>query len=194
MILLIDNFDSFTYNLFQQVGHLAAADRLSVEVKRNNEISSATLVNRKPRGIIFSPGPGGPADTGNSIEIFHHFRSTVPMLGVCLGHQMIAAELGAKVRRAHLPLHGKTSKVSHSGSGILKGLPQNFAVARYHSLSVAAETLPEELIPDGYSDDDELMAFHHSTQKIWGVQFHPESFLTSHGDAIIQNFLREVLN
>lgn len=189
MILIIDNYDSFTFNLYQQIASLAKARNISVEVYRNDKISLKEVAVLNPLALVFSPGPGGPDDTGISRELVKKYLTKLPMLGVCLGHQMLASELGAKVSRAKTPRHGKTSNIRHTSSGALQGVPCPFKAARYHSLTVEATSLPTDVRVDGFAEDGELMAFSHYKLPILGVQFHPESFLTEHGNVIINNFL-----
>lgn len=184
MILVVDNYDSFTYNLVQMLW----GRRLAVEVLRNDAESAATMLERAPLGIILSPGPGRPEDAGVCLDLLA-LRPPVPVLGVCLGHQALGAAFGAEIRRAGQLMHGKTSQVTHTGAGILAGLPDPFVATRYHSLDVPEESLPEGLEPVAWSEDRTLMAMHHRRHPYWGVQFHPESILTEIGPQLLDNFL-----
>ena len=185
MLLMIDNYDSFTFNLVQYFGELGQ----EVRTVRNDEIDVAGMAALKPARIVFSPGPCTPADAGVCVEAIRHFAGRVPMLGVCLGHQAIGAALGGRIVRAGVPMHGKTSRIEHDGQGVFKALPQNFTVVRYHSLVIDRETLPSELIATATSNDGEIMGVRHKTLPIEGVQFHPESILSEHGHALLRNFL-----
>ena len=184
MILIVDNYDSFTYNLVQML----LGKQLPVEVLRNDIESAAAMLARRPRGIILSPGPGRPEDAGVCLDLLA-LRPTVPVLGVCLGHQALGVAFGARVDRAAQLMHGKTSEVHHLGVGILQGLPDPFVATRYHSLDVAEDSLPEELEPVAWSEDRTLMAMRHRHLPYWGVQFHPESILTQVGPDLLANFL-----
>ena len=185
MILVIDNYDSFTYNLVQMI----AGEGVEVEVVRNDVEAPAKLLARRPAGIVVSPGPGRPEDAGVCLELIGT-RPAVPLLGVCLGHQALGAALGARIERAPTLMHGKTSRVEHDGSGPFAGLPSPFEATRYHSLVVAEETLPEELVANAWSDDERvLMGMRHRELPWWGVQFHPESILTEVGPRLMRNFL-----
>jgi anthranilate synthase component 2 len=183
MILLIDNYDSFTYNL----AHLFGALGVEVKVLRNDEIDMEEAVRLAPSHLVVSPGPGRPADAGVSIEIVRRLGATTPTLGVCLGHQAIVEAFGGEVGYARELLHGKASPVKHDGTGIFAELPQPFDAGRYHSL--AATRLPDELEPTAYAEDGEVMAVRHRTLPIVGVQFHPESVLTPEGPTLARNFL-----
>jgi anthranilate synthase/aminodeoxychorismate synthase-like glutamine amidotransferase len=185
MILLIDNYDSFTYNLYQYLCELGA----DVEVRRNDEISVAEIKLMSPERIIISPGPCTPADAGISVELVQSLAGRIPILGVCLGHQAIGAAFGADVIRAPLVMHGKTCKVSHCGSGIFSGLRNPLTATRYHSLIVDSETLPEDLEITARSDDGIIMALSHREYDVHGVQFHPESILTEGGHRLLANFI-----
>ncbi|HUF77480.1 MAG TPA: aminodeoxychorismate/anthranilate synthase component II [Thermoanaerobaculia bacterium] len=185
MILVIDNYDSFTYNLVQMI----AGEGVEVEVVRNDVEPAAALLGRRPAGIVVSPGPGRPEDAGVCLELLG-LRPAVPLLGVCLGHQALGAALGARIDRAPTLMHGKTSRVEHDGSGPFAGLPSPFEATRYHSLVVAEETLPEELVANAWSADERvLMGMWHRELPWWGVQFHPESILTEVGPRLMRNFL-----
>lgn len=186
MLLIIDNYDSFTYNLVQYLGELGAEMR----VFRNDEISVEEIENElKPQRILISPGPGTPDDAGISLDLLRRFAGRVPILGVCLGHQAIASVFGGKVVRAPEPVHGKPAEISHDGKTIFEGLSSPFHAGRYHSLIVERETLPECLEISAASPDGLIMALRHKTQKTEGVQFHPESILTMEGKKLLQNFL-----
>ena len=183
-VLVVDNYDSFVYNLVQYLGQLGA----EVMVQRNDEVDIAALPNFD--GILISPGPGTPEAAGQSIEIVKYAAANgVPLLGVCLGHQAIAVAFGATVSRAPELLHGKTSAVHHSNKGLLANLPSPFTATRYHSLAVAVETIPAELEVTGRTDTGIIMAIEHKTLPISGVQFHPESVLTEHGHQMLGNWL-----
>jgi anthranilate synthase/aminodeoxychorismate synthase-like glutamine amidotransferase len=183
MILVIDNYDSFTYNLVHLFGELGA----EVVVRRNDAIDADTAERMRPSHLVVSPGPGHPADAGASIEIIKRLAPTTPTLGVCLGHQAIVEAYGGEVGHARDLLHGKASAVTHDGRGVFRGLPERFDAGRYHSL--AATRLPDELEPTAHSDDGEVMAVRHRTLRVEGVQFHPESVLTPVGPELARNFL-----
>lgn len=186
MLLVIDNYDSFTYNLVQYLGELGA----EMEVRRNDEVSIEEIENDlKPEKILISPGPGTPDDAGVSLAVLEKFGETIPILGVCLGHQAIGQIFGGKVVRAPEPIHGKPVEICHDGKTIFSGLTYRFRAARYHSLVVERETLPETLEISATSPDGLIMALRHKTLKIEGVQFHPESILTKEGKKLLQNFL-----
>ena len=185
MILMIDNYDSFTYNLVQYLGELG--ERLVV--KRNDAITVAGVRRLKPSAIVISPGPGRPSDAGVSNELIRTFAGTIPILGVCLGHQCIGEVFGGEVVRAKRPMHGKTSKIHHAQAGVLKGLPNPFDATRYHSLIVKREGLPKDLAVTAWTDDQEIMGLQHRHFPVYGVQFHPESILTSVGKDLLRNFL-----
>ena len=184
MILVIDNYDSFTYNLVQALASAGA----EVEVVRNDAASAGDLLARGPQGIVLSPGPGRPEAAGVCVELLRS-RPPVPVLGVCLGHQALGVAYGAKVERASRLMHGKTSLVRHRGDGIFANLPNPFPATRYHSLAVLPETLPPELTPVAWSDDETLMAMTHRDLPYVGVQFHPESVLCPDGPRLLGNFL-----
>ena len=185
MVLLIDNYDSFVHNLARYVRELGEA----TEVVRNDAISLKEIAELEPSHILVSPGPCTPREAGISDEVIKAFGARIPILGVCLGHQCIAAAFGGQVVRARRPVHGKTSAIVHRGIGIFDGLPSPFLAARYHSLVVPARTLPAELEVVATTEQDEVMAIRHRTFPIWGVQFHPESVLTEHGHTLLRNFL-----
>ncbi len=185
MILMIDNYDSFTFNLVQM---LAGAGE-EVDVVRNDAAPVAELLARRPRGIVVSPGPGRPEEAGVCVELIRR-GARVPLLGVCLGHQALAVACGARVVRAGRPMHGKTSRVRHQDGGLFAGLPNPFEATRYHSLTVAEESLPPELCAAAWSEDDgAVMGLRHAELPYFGVQFHPESVLTGAGEHLIANFL-----
>jgi anthranilate synthase component 2 len=184
MILMIDNYDSFTYNLVQVLAGAGA----EVEVVRNDAESVKALLARGPEGIVLSPGPGRPEDAGVCLELLRE-RPQVPLLGVCLGHQALGVAFGARVDRAPRLMHGKTSPVRHEDLGIFAGLPNPFEATRYHSLEVKEGTLPAELEPLAWADDGTLMGMRHRELPYWGVQFHPESVLTGAGAHLLGNFL-----
>lgn len=185
MILLIDNYDSFTYNLVQ----LLLESGAEVEVVRNDAEDVATLLARRPSGIVLSPGPGRPESAGICVPLLDS-RPRISLLGVCLGHQCLGATYGAVVDRAPRLMHGKTSLVRHTNDELFAGLPNPFQATRYHSLSVAERTVPDELEAIAWSDDGTLMALRHRELPYWGVQFHPESVLTPAGPILLRNFLR----
>jgi anthranilate synthase/aminodeoxychorismate synthase-like glutamine amidotransferase len=184
VILVIDNYDSFTYNLVQALATLGAR----VEVVRNDKESPEDLLARRPRGIVLSPGPGRPEDAGVCLGLIER-RPPLPLLGVCLGHQALGAAFGATVDRAPVLMHGKTSMVRHGGQGILEALPNPFEATRYHSLEVRESTLPQGLEPLAWSEEGTMMAMRHRELPYWGVQFHPESVLTASGPRLLENFL-----
>ena len=186
MLLLIDNYDSFAHNLGRYLQRLGQ----EVRVVRNDAIEAATVQASRPDAIIISPGPCTPREAGASLEIVRKLHAEFPMLGVCLGHQVIAEALGARIRRAPLPVHGQASSIVHNGSGIFEYIPTPLAVGRYHSLVIEPASLPEQLMPTAWTEDGVLMAFQHATLPVLGVQFHPESILTEHGYDLLANFLR----
>ena len=190
MVFVIDNYDSFTYNLVQYMGELGA----EMVIRRNDELTPAEVEALRPERIVISPGPCTPQDAGISIELIKHFAKTkrrVPILGVCLGHQAIGAAFGGNVVRAKKLMHGKTSEVEHDGRTIFKSLPSAMICTRYHSLIVSEEGLPEELeVSARTADGETIMALRHRELPIEGVQFHPESVLTTNGKRLIENFLR----
>jgi anthranilate synthase component II len=187
MILVIDNYDSFTYNLVQFLGELGA----DLVVRRNDEIGVEEIGTLAPVAIVISPGPGVPADAGATVPVIRRWGATIPTLGVCLGHQAIAEAYGGKVVRAGKVMHGKTSMVRHDGRELFEGLPNPIEVMRYHSLVVQPDSLPAELEVTARAEDepDEIHAFRHRTHPVWGVQFHPESIMTDRGRDLLQNFL-----
>ena len=186
MVLVIDNYDSFTYNLVQYLGELGAR----VTVRRNNETTTTAIAELAPERILISPGPGRPEDAGITVDVIREFGPTVPTLGVCLGHQAIGVAFGGNVARAALPMHGKTTTVEHDGKGVFAGITTAFQAARYHSLVVTEEAWPEDLEITARSKEDGLvMGLRHRTLPIHGVQFHPESILTNEGRRILRNFL-----
>ncbi|ASQ91174.1 anthranilate/aminodeoxychorismate synthase component II [Prosthecochloris sp. GSB1] len=185
MVLVIDNYDSFTYNLVQYMGELGAV----VEVFRNDEITVAGVIERNPEKIVISPGPGIPADAGISIPLIRALQGAIPLLGVCLGHQAIGEALGGRVVRAAGIMHGKTSLVYHDNEGIFNGIENPFMATRYHSLVVERETLPETLVVRAWTDDGVIMGMDCREKMLYGVQFHPESIMTHEGKHIIRNFL-----
>ncbi len=185
MLLMLDNYDSFTYNLVQYFGELGE----DVEVRRNDQVSVADIVAMKPDRICVSPGPCSPAEAGISVELIQHFAGKVPVLGVCLGHQAIGAAYGGDVIRARQIMHGKVSDITHTGSDVFSGLPSPFVVTRYHSLAVDRNTLPDCLEVTAETADGEIMGLRHKTLPVYGVQFHPESVLSEHGHALLKNFL-----
>jgi anthranilate synthase/aminodeoxychorismate synthase-like glutamine amidotransferase len=187
MIFIVDNYDSFTYNLVQALGKLD--DR--VEVARNDRFDPDSILALRPRAVVISPGPGRPENAGRSIEMIAAAeRAGVPLLGVCLGHQAIAAFHGGIVERAPAPRHGKSSPVRHDGSALFDGIASPFEAGRYHSLVVREEGLPEDLTVTARSDDGLAMALAHRSKPVYGVQFHPESVLTPEGEKLLSNFLR----
>lgn len=185
MVLVIDNYDSFTYNLVQYMGELGA----HVEVVRNDEIQVEDVLDRKPEKIVISPGPGTPEDAGISVSLIRSVQGSIPLLGVCLGHQAIGEALGGKVVRARDIMHGKTSPIYHDNEGIFAGIENPFIATRYHSLIVERESLPESLTIRAWTDDGVIMGMDCRTRLLYGVQFHPESIMTGEGKHIIRNFL-----
>jgi anthranilate synthase component 2 len=185
MILLIDNYDSFTWNLAQYLGELGA----EVEVVRNDAIDLDGVAARAPERIVVSPGPCTPAEAGISVPLIQAFAGRVPILGVCLGHQSIGAAFGGNIVRARRVMHGKTSSITHNRQDVFAGIPSPYTVIRYHSLVIERATLPEVLSVMAESEDGEIMAVRHKTLPVWGVQFHPESILTEHGHDLLRNFL-----
>ena len=184
-LLMIDNYDSFTYNIVQYFGELGA----EVEVFRNDEITVADIAARTLDLLVLSPGPCSPAEAGISVAAIQHFAGKLPILGVCLGHQSIGAAFGGNIVRAQQLMHGKTSVISTTQQGVFAGLPKQFTVNRYHSLAIEKSSCPEVLEVTAWTDDGEIMGVRHKTLAIQGVQFHPESILTEHGHALLKNFL-----
>ena len=185
-LLMIDNYDSFTYNLVQYFGELGA----EVLVHRNDEISLADIEGLKPSHLVVSPGPCSPAEAGISVAAIQHFAGKLPILGVCLGHQSIGAAFGGRIIRAQQLMHGKTSVIHTTQQGVFADLPKDFTVNRYHSLSIERSSCPAELEVTAWTDDGEIMGVRHRSLAIEGVQFHPESILTEHGHALLNNFLK----
>jgi anthranilate synthase/aminodeoxychorismate synthase-like glutamine amidotransferase len=186
MILVIDNYDSFTYNIVQQLGEFGA----EITVVRNDETDTAAICDMAPSHIVISPGPGDPPDdVGISVDVIHEFGQTTPILGVCLGHQTIGYAFGGRVIRADRLMHGKTSTVTHNGDPLFAEVPTDFQATRYHSLIVEASSFPEVLIQTAVADTGEIMALRHREYPIVGVQFHPESILTPDGPTMLKNFL-----
>lgn len=185
-VLLIDNYDSFAHNLVRYIRELG----WPCAVARNDAVTLSDIVRLAPSHIIVSPGPCTPREAGISNAVIARFGSSVPLLGVCLGHQCIGDVFGGRVVRALRPMHGKTTMLRHDGSGVFAGLPSPFRITRYHSLVVAAENLPDCLVPTAFSEEGEIMALRHRHAPIFGVQFHPEAVLTEHGHALLENFLR----
>ena len=184
-VLMVDNYDSFTYNIVQYFGELGAI----VEVFRNDEITIDGIAQRGPDCLVISPGPCSPAEAGISVAAIQDFAGKLPILGVCLGHQSIGAAFGGKIIRAQALMHGKTSVIQTTQTGVFAGLPQAFTVNRYHSLAIERQTCPDCLEVTAWTDDGEIMGVRHKTLDIEGVQFHPESILTEHGHAMLKNFL-----
>ncbi len=185
MLLLLDNYDSFTYNLAQYLGQMGQ----KLEVRRNDQVTLDEIEQMKPERIVISPGPCTPKEAGVSVPLIERFAGKIPILGVCLGHQAIGAAFGGRVIRAPQVMHGKTSKIHHDGKTIFRGLPQDFEATRYHSLIVERESLPDVLEVSAETSDHTIMGLRHRTMKVEGVQFHPESVLTGTGFKLLQNFL-----
>ena len=193
MLLMIDNYDSFTYNLVQYFGELGQ----EVKVVRNDAMSVAEIAALQPAKIVISPGPCTPNEAGVSLEVLEKLSGSIPMLGVCLGHQSLGQAFGGKVIRAKTIMHGKTSLMHHKGQGVFAGLPSPFEATRYHSLVVEKESLPDCLEITAWTENDdgsfdEIMGLRHKTLSVQGVQFHPESILTQHGHAMLKNFLEQL--
>ncbi len=186
MLLMIDNYDSFTYNLVQYLGELGE----DVRVFRNDRITVAEIENQKPELIVISPGPCTPNEAGVSVETIRELGGKIPILGVCLGHQSIGQAYGGKIVRAKNLMHGKTSMIHHAGKGVFAGLPDPFEATRYHSLVIERESVPDVLEITAWTDDGEIMGVRHKTLPVEGVQFHPESILTQHGHELLANFLK----
>ena len=187
MLLMIDNYDSFTYNVVQYLGELGA----DVHVIRNDELSIAEIEALKPERIVVSPGPCTPNEAGVSVPLIKQFAGKIPILGVCLGHQSIGQAFGGKIIHAQQLMHGKTSQIHHHGDGVFNGLPNPYRATRYHSLVIERASLPACLAVTAWTDDGEIMGVRHKTLTVEGVQFHPESILTEHGHALLQNFTRQ---
>ena len=185
MLLMIDNYDSFTYNLVQYFAELGT----EILVKRNDEISIAEITQMHPQYIVVSPGPCTPNEAGISVAAIQHFAGQIPILGVCLGHQSIGQAFGGRIIHAKQLMHGKTSPVFHHDTSVFRGLPSPFTATRYHSLVIERETLPDCLEITAWTEDGEIMGVRHKTLAVEGVQFHPESILTEHGHALLKNFL-----
>ncbi|MES2547443.1 MAG: aminodeoxychorismate/anthranilate synthase component II [Pseudomonadota bacterium] len=191
MLLMIDNYDSFTYNLVQYLGELGQ----DVQVHRNDEIDLATVKRLNPRHIVISPGPCTPNEAGISVPLIHEFAGKIPLLGVCLGHQSIGQAFGGRIIKAKTLMHGKTSLIHHTNTGVFKDLPNPYTATRYHSLVIERATIPDCLEITAWTEDangnyDEIMGVKHKTLAVEGVQFHPESILTEHGHALLNNFLK----
>jgi len=187
MILMIDNYDSFTFNLVQYFGELGA----EVKVVRNDEISVEEAVRLKPAQIVISPGPCTPTEAGISLGAIGRFAGEIPILGVCLGHQAIGQAFGGKVVHAKTLMHGKVSRIHHRGEGVFRGLPTPYDATRYHSLAIERASCPAELEVTAWTEDGEIMGVRHRSLPVEGVQFHPESILTQHGHALLRNFLED---
>ena len=188
MLLMIDNYDSFTFNLVQYFGELGQ----DVRVFRNDQITLQGIAELRPDHLVLSPGPCSPAEAGICVEAIRHFAGKLPLLGVCLGHQAIGAAMGGKVVRAQVQMHGKASTITTDGQGVFHGLPEQFSVIRYHSLAVERASLPADLLVTATSEDGEIMGLRHRSLPVEGVQFHPESILSEHGHAMLKNFLERV--
>ena len=185
MILIIDNYDSFTYNLVQYIGTLDP----NLEIHRNDKISLDKIKSMDPSRIVISPGPGRPEDAGLSIDVVKEFGKSIPIFGICMGHQAITVAFGGCVERANEIVHGKTSIITHSGSAIFRGIPETFEATRYHSLVAMEDSFPEELNITAKTDNGLIMALEHKKYPVYGVQFHPESIVTEHGMYMVKNFL-----
>jgi anthranilate synthase/aminodeoxychorismate synthase-like glutamine amidotransferase len=186
MVLVIDNYDSFTYNLVQYLGEL----RAELRIFRNDQITLDQIRDLKPERILISPGPCSPRESGLSNDIIRAFGPTTPLFGVCLGHQCIGHTFGAQVVVNHRMMHGKTSPIRHNGKDLFEGMPNPFNATRYHSLVIQRDTVPDSLEITAETDEGEIMGVRHKTHPIWGVQFHPESILTESGRTIMKNFLK----
>lgn len=186
MILVVDNYDSFTYNLVQYLGELGA----KLLVKRNDKISLTEIKDMNPDGVVISPGPGRPENAGISVSLIAEYAGCMPILGVCLGHQAIGQAFGGKIVSAPVLMHGKTSLIQHDGQGIFATLPNPFSATRYHSLIVERKSLPEALIVTAETEDRIIMGLRHKVKPVFGVQFHPESILTEVGKKLLDNFLK----
>ena len=188
MLLMIDNYDSFTYNLVQYFGELGE----DVQVFRNDAITLKEIAAMKPDRLVISPGPCSPKEAGISVDVIKEFAGRIPLLGVCLGHQSIGYAFGGEIIHAQKPMHGKLSPVHHTNMGVFAGLPNPFTATRYHSLAIRRDTLPDCLEVTAWTDDGEIMGVRHKTLAVQGVQFHPESIMTEHGHALLDNFLKGV--
>ncbi len=182
---MIDNYDSFTYNLVQYLGSLGA----EIVVKRNDQLSLEEIEDLRPDGIVISPGPCTPKEAGISVDVVKNFYNRIPMLGVCLGHQSIGVAFGGRIVRAKRLMHGKTSEIFHTGEGVFRDIPSPFVAVRYHSLVIDRKSFPNVLKIIAWSEDDEIMGIQHREYPVFGVQFHPESVLSEHGMDILKNFL-----
>jgi anthranilate synthase component 2 len=187
MLLMIDNYDSFTYNLVQYLGELGE----EVRVVRNDEVTVDEIARLAPARIVISPGPCTPNEAGVSLPAIGRFAGKIPILGVCLGHQAIGQAFGGRIVHAKTLMHGKVSPIHHAGKGVFRGLPSPYDATRYHSLAIERETCPAELEITAWTDDGEIMGVRHRTLAVEGVQFHPESILTEHGHALLRNFLTQ---
>jgi len=186
MLLLVDNYDSFTYNLAHYLGELGA----EVDVRRNDTLSAKEAITMRPSHIVLSPGPCTPTEAGISLDLIKLAAAEkIPLLGVCLGHQSIGQAFGGKVVQIEVPMHGKLSQIRHDGNNLFRGLPSPFAATRYHSLIVERDSIPEDLVITAETDDDVVMGLRHTSLPIYGLQFHPESIATEHGHAMLKNFL-----
>lgn len=187
-ILVIDNYDSFTWNLVHYLEEIGA----KTQVVRNDELSVAEALATKPDGIVLSPGPCTPNEAGICVDLIQQAPDDLPILGVCLGHQSIGAAEGGKIVTAQEIRHGKLNDIRHDGGPLFEGLPETYTVVRYHSLAIRPEDLPETLIADAFTSDGEIMAVRHTSRPVFGVQFHPESILTEYGHALLKNFLKQI--
>lgn len=188
MILVVDNYDSFTWNLVHYIEELGSR----THVIRNDQMTAQAALALKPDALLLSPGPCTPNEAGICLELIRTAPENLPILGVCLGHQAIGQAFGGDVVGAREIRHGKISSITHKGGVLFDGLPDTYSVVRYHSLAVQPSTLPSDLVADAYTEDGEIMAIHHRTRPIFGVQFHPESIMTEHGHALLQNFLSQI--
>jgi anthranilate synthase/aminodeoxychorismate synthase-like glutamine amidotransferase len=186
MILIIDNYDSFTFNLVQYLGELG----VEIRVARNDALTIADIEKMTPDGIVISPGPCTPNEAGISVELIKKFYKTIPILGVCLGHQAIGQAFGGEIVKAPMVVHGKVSSINHAGKGIFQSVPDKFSAARYHSLVINKGSLPKELEITAWTDDDIIMGVQHNNYPTFGVQFHPESIATQYGKIILENFVK----
>jgi len=186
MILLLDNYDSFVFNVARMLVELGA----TVEVIRNDALDVAAAVSLEPSHLVLSPGPCTPAEAGIAVDLVQALAGRVPTLGICLGHQILAAAHGGRVIRSPDPVHGRAALIRHAGTGLFEGIPSPFPAGLYHSLSVDEASLPPSLVAEAWTDEGELMALRHRTDPVWGVQFHPESILTPDGSTLLRNFLR----